>query len=717
MTQNLDKEETDNSNALNGPPVVHINSNFEWEYDPSVNPSTIFAKVKIIGQGSFGTVAEILHSPSMTILAGKLINQKFLENDNSKTELTKEIDVLCQINNPYTIKYFGTVPLEGSLMILMEYCDRCSLRSILDARQQVLSEDQISFVMHDLLKALEIIHNDYHMVHRDIKSANILLNSKGDIKICDFDISKIFESDSFQNMTIVGAPYWMSPEVISGISYSYEADIWSVGITAVELCEGAPPYAELDPTKAMIEIAIKGFPGYRFPSMHSPELCDFISHCIETDPSKRWKIEQLLEHPFIKRSENLDKYETLQNICEKDLVNENNNKAKSITKNNSIYGSVNYTDTNSKTNLENYGTFTTFDESDLSPELQAQIQAGKQDLPNGHNFVRQRINGNSFEGMAMIMSQKFDNGNFDSFNSGSFNALMSDFGNFSDDDPFKPDNNIIHNNYQINSNEQTNKDSFAPQGVGNYDSMADFNIPFGESAGVDSLNFGTFQQTQQQNSQIASSDSFANPQQNPISQSSPSLISHQPSNSNTIGISHQISGSPFNFVSNNNNNLTLNQFKKNNEFEYYHPSTLKQRSNNMKNVPDKLFVEVSRAISTKIPFVPFSSSPQFVEKPPSKNKKKDKKKVENENEDEDSIDNKINKIREKLTRSPPLIGLTILLFFFFIFGFEAILPLCGLLIIISLLYMHYKTLKKMKKNENKENKENTQENKEKLDAQ
>lgn len=694
MTQNLNEHDTDDSKPPNDIPTVHMNSNFEWEYDPSINPSTIFAKVKIIGQGSFGTVAEILHSPSMTILAGKLINQNFVENDQSKTELSNEIDILRQINSPYTIKYFGSVPLEGSLMILMEYCDRCSLRNILDARQQVLSEDQISFVMHDLLKGIEFIHNNYQMVHRDIKCSNILLNSNGDIKISDFDISKIFASQSFQNMTIIGAPYWMAPEVISGISYSYEADIWSIGITAVELCEGAPPFAELDPTKAMIEIAIKGFPGYRFPSMHSPELCDFISHCIETDPSKRWKIEQLLEHPFVKRSENLDRMETLQNILiEKEQINTNST---NINNSNSIYNSRNYNDTNSKINPENYGTFMAFDESDLNPELQAQIQAGKHDLPNGHSFVKHHIDGNSFEGMAMIMSQKFDNGNFDSFNSGSFNASMSDFGNFSDDDPFKPDNNVIH---QINSNDASGK-NFTNQGVRNYDSMSDFNIPFGQSTGTDSLNFGTFQQ--QQNSQISNSGCLIINQQNDISHSEPTFISNHPSNSNTIGVSPQPSGSPFGFVS--NNNMTLNQVKKKNEFEYFNPS-FKQRSNNMKNVPDKLFVEVSRALSTKIPFVPFSSSPQLLEKPSSKDKKKIKNKKKNE--DEDSIDNKINKIRLKLTRSPPLIALTILLIFFFIFGIEAVLPLLGLLIIVSLIYKHYKTLKKMKKEENKDEKKVT----------
>jgi serine/threonine protein kinase len=97
----------------------------------------------------------------------------------------------------------------------------------------------------------------------------------------------------------------MAPEVISGISYSFPADLWSVGITAVELAEGAPPYAELPPPKAMIEIATKGFPGYRFPTKHSAEFCDFVSHCVAQDPKQRWTIPELMEHPFIQREARL----------------------------------------------------------------------------------------------------------------------------------------------------------------------------------------------------------------------------------------------------------------------------------------------------------------------------------------------------------------------------------------------------------------------------
>ncbi|OHT04611.1 hypothetical protein TRFO_27815 [Tritrichomonas foetus] len=462
MFKGLFQKKADISEPLEVVRAVHVDSNLEWEFDPSVDPTTIFAKLRVIGKGGFGTVAQIIHRPSNKILAGKLINEKLLDSDKSKNELKNEIDLLRLVDSPYTVHYYGSVPLEGSLMILMEYCDRGSLRDILDARQQVLSEDQISIVMHDMLKGLELIHNDHHIVHRDIKAANILLTSNGEIKIADFGVSRKFDTGNYQTMTFVGTPYWMAPEVISGVSYSYPADIWSVGITAVELCEGAPPYAEYAPTKAMIEIAIKGFPGYRFSSMHSAEICDFISHCVQSDPNDRWTIGQLLEHPFIKRAERLDRLDALDSIIKTDLTK---NPPKPPNQNSFQSTSNSQTDTFGAFNTDTFGTA---------------VGAKATNLPTGRNFVKPTGNeGVSFDGMAMLMSQQFDSNsiNFgnDTFSSGSFNAPLSDFGSIeSDNDPFKPPSRGFT---QVSQNTDT---------------FGAFSMPFEQS--MDSFDFSKFQQ-------------------------------------------------------------------------------------------------------------------------------------------------------------------------------------------------------------------------------
>ena len=307
-------EEPDSGDAKQ---ELHLGNDLKWEFDPKLDTKDDFKQIQVIGKGGFGTVCKIMHIPTQKVLAGKLVNSNLVDNPNTRKEIENEIKLMKEVDSEYTVHYFGSVQYNGAMMILMEYCDCGSLRDILDVREQVLTEDQISIVMRDLLKGLQLIHTRFRIVHRDIKAANILLMSTGEIKIADFGVSRRFEkSETIHTMTIVGTPYWMAPEVITGSRYSFSADLWSVGITAVELSEGAPSNVELPPTKAMIEIAKTGFPGYRFPQMHSPELMDFVSHCVVMPPDKRWTIEQLLEHPFIKRSENMPRLEILADLIQ-----------------------------------------------------------------------------------------------------------------------------------------------------------------------------------------------------------------------------------------------------------------------------------------------------------------------------------------------------------------------------------------------------------------
>ena len=286
--------------------TVHVDKDLNWTFDSSVDPRTVFSKLNEIGKGGYGTVYKIVHRPSMKVLAGKLINPELVDA-NTKEEIEHEIQLMKEVDSIYTVRYYGSVNYKNSLMMLMEYCEKGSLRDLLDKREKVFNEEQISLIISDLLKGLSLIHKDHNIVHRDIKAANLLLTADGRFKIADFGVSRRFDSQEGKTVTIVGTPYWMAPEVINGVSYSFPADIWSVGITAVELAEGAPPYVEYDPTKALVKIATRGFPGYRFPSMHSSEFMDFVSKCVIMDQNKRWSIDKLLEHPFIKRAERLDR--------------------------------------------------------------------------------------------------------------------------------------------------------------------------------------------------------------------------------------------------------------------------------------------------------------------------------------------------------------------------------------------------------------------------
>lgn len=292
---------------------VHLDQDLNWSFDESVDPHCVFTKLKPIGHGGFGIVSQIAHNETARLLAGKLIESSLIDR-NLQAEIKHEIDLMKQVVCPYTVRYYGSVHFDGSLMILMEYCDRGSVRDLLDFRERALNEDQIAVILTDLLKGLSVIHNKFKIIHRDIKAANILLNSQGAVKICDFGVGRKFDSGCQETMTIVGTPYWMAPEVIQGMNYSYPADIWSVGITAVEMAEGAPPYSEYMPTKAMIEIATRGFPGYRHPEAHSDDLKDFIEKCVNIDAESRWTADQLLEHPFLKKHERVNRRMVLRDL-------------------------------------------------------------------------------------------------------------------------------------------------------------------------------------------------------------------------------------------------------------------------------------------------------------------------------------------------------------------------------------------------------------------
>ncbi|KAH0788623.1 STE family protein kinase [Histomonas meleagridis] len=275
-------------------------------FDLTTNQSE-FKKIRNIGKGGYGLVAEFLHIPTNTHLAGKIIKPEVLEDEDAKT-LRSEIAVLEETSSPYTVSYYGTVLIDGNYVIMMDFCDRGSLRDIIDDKGKALTELQISFVMNDLLEALKLLHHK-QIIHRDIKAANILVTSKGVTKVTDFGVSRQFSPNAvtFSTMSVIGTPYWMAPEVIDAQKYSFPADIWSVGASAVELAEGGPPYCEFPPTRAMVEISVHGFPGFRNSSVLSDCFQDFVSRCMIINPAKRPKPEELLQHPFVRQMDEYDR--------------------------------------------------------------------------------------------------------------------------------------------------------------------------------------------------------------------------------------------------------------------------------------------------------------------------------------------------------------------------------------------------------------------------
>jgi len=188
----------------------------------------------------------------------------------------------------------------NKLWVVMELMDGGCLTDVLEQFDRVkLDESQISHVCLMTLRALRYIHRS-HRIHRDIKSDNILLNSKGEVKIADFGYAAQLTEEKNKRRTVVGTPYWMAPELIRGHDYGTKVDIWSLGIMLMEMIEGEPPYLEYPPLRALFLITTKGIPPIQKPDQFSNELIDFYDKCLDKDVDKRPESDVLLEHPFLR---------------------------------------------------------------------------------------------------------------------------------------------------------------------------------------------------------------------------------------------------------------------------------------------------------------------------------------------------------------------------------------------------------------------------------
>eukprot|EP00824_Muranothrix_gubernata_P024162 TRINITY_DN6918_c0_g1_i2.p1 TRINITY_DN6918_c0_g1~~TRINITY_DN6918_c0_g1_i2.p1 ORF type:complete len:379 (-),score=80.67 TRINITY_DN6918_c0_g1_i2:42-1178(-) len=184
--------------------------------------------------------------------------------------------------------------------IVMELCGAGSVGDLMKATDAPLEEEQISATLQATLKALSYLHS-YKKIHRDVKAGNILLTNKGEAKLADFGVSTGY-STLTKRKTIIGTPFWMAPEVIQEAEHDSKADIWSLGITAIELAETVPPHSDVHPMRAIFMIPSRPPPILSTPDDWSEEFRDFIAACLVKDPSKRPSAEVLLNHPFVTKS-------------------------------------------------------------------------------------------------------------------------------------------------------------------------------------------------------------------------------------------------------------------------------------------------------------------------------------------------------------------------------------------------------------------------------
>jgi len=225
-----------------------------------------------------------------------------ISGDNVKL-LCTEITIMRDSHHENVVQYYDSFIVDGNyLWVIMEFMDGGNLTDVLEQFNSVkMSEPQIAYVCLCTLRALSYIH-DNHRIHRDIKSDNILLSTRGEVKIADFGYAAQLTQEKQKRNTVVGTPYWMAPELIRGNDYSIKVDTWSLGIMVMEMLEGQPPYMQFPPLRALFLITTKGIPPLQNPEKFSPELLEFYSLSLDKDENVRPSCGSLLSHPFITKA-------------------------------------------------------------------------------------------------------------------------------------------------------------------------------------------------------------------------------------------------------------------------------------------------------------------------------------------------------------------------------------------------------------------------------
>ncbi|XP_061492065.1 STE20-like serine/threonine-protein kinase isoform X2 [Rhineura floridana] len=265
-----------------------------------LNPEDYWEIIGELGDGAFGKVFKAQNKETNVLAAAKVIDTK---SEEELEDYMVEIDILASCDHPNIVKLLDAFYYENNLWILIEFCAGGAVDAVMLELERPLTEPQIRVVCRQTLEALHYLHEN-KIIHRDLKAGNILFTLDGDIKLADFGVSAKNTRTIQRRDSFIGTPYWMAPEVVmcetsKDRPYDYKADVWSLGVTLIEMAEIEPPHHELNPMRVLLKIAKSEPPSLAQPSKWSVDFKDFLKKSLEKNVDARWGTAELLQHPFV----------------------------------------------------------------------------------------------------------------------------------------------------------------------------------------------------------------------------------------------------------------------------------------------------------------------------------------------------------------------------------------------------------------------------------
>ncbi|XP_069622718.1 STE20-like serine/threonine-protein kinase [Ranitomeya imitator] len=266
------------------------------------NPEQNWEILTELGDGAFGKVYKAHHKERQEWAAVKILE---ISCEEALEDHVSEINILGQCQHLNILRLLEAIFWDRQLWIIVEFCAGGALDGVMHELGHGLTEGQIQVVSYQTLLGLQHLHSN-KIIHRDLKAGNILLTQHGDIRLADFGVSAVNNQTLQRRSSFIGTPYWMAPEVVKcetckDAPYDYKADVWSLGVTLIELAETQPPNHEMNPTRVLLKILKSEPPTLKYQKLWSQDFKDFLNKCLQRNPQERSSISELIEHSFVSK--------------------------------------------------------------------------------------------------------------------------------------------------------------------------------------------------------------------------------------------------------------------------------------------------------------------------------------------------------------------------------------------------------------------------------